>query len=196
MYMSEYVFRLTLATDSQWVKLPSILNKLSCLEYKYTFAANTFMASSFYPHLLPSSVLLNSCTVVHSSPLKQLVMDDYHCPEIPSPTYTYIFIVPHHNTCKISTKEGVHSFTEQNCNSICSWKLLWLLNKHHQPLIRQRWILKCLSGREGEGKRETLWERKREAREIKVCWLNTVHRKSAKWRTVTISLKFTQNIPF
>lgn len=55
----------------------------------------------------PCSVLLDSCTVLHPSklsPLKQLVMDDYHCPEIPSPTHTHILIVPHHNTIKKKKK--------------------------------------------------------------------------------------------
>lgn len=43
---------------------------------------------------------------------------------------------------KISIKECVHSSIMQNCNCICcSWKVLWLLNKYHQLLIRQRWIL-------------------------------------------------------
>lgn len=43
---------------------------------------------------------------------------------------------------KISIKKCVHSSIMQNCNCICcSWKVLWLLNKCHQLLIRQRWIL-------------------------------------------------------
>lgn len=73
---------------------------------------------------------------------------------------------------KISIEECVHSSIMQNCNCICcSWKVLWLLNKYHQLLIRQRWILvgrtarqdkwrrqRDIRGEKGEGGRgETLW---------------------------------------